>query len=153
MPSRTDLRQAMWSVYNHASFRSGLKESILPERFRPIPLLQALDFLIEPSDAHDWSRRQRALRKLVAARLIDRSRLEVFVGVEEAQMLWDREVRLASLVGVNLAELASLPPEDALVLLDQLLSTSSTAQPCVFKDASCVACYDGGTLKTKVTAR
>src|SRR2546422_9725334 len=101
MPSKPELRQAMWSVYQHAFFRPGLRASVLPETVRPISLVQALVVLLASSDAHDYSRRERALRKLAAAGLTDRRRLARLAGAELAADILARVETLAQLVGVD----------------------------------------------------
>jgi hypothetical protein len=37
-----ELRRAMWSIYNHTMFRSGLRASVLPLRLQLMPLTEAI---------------------------------------------------------------------------------------------------------------
>jgi len=151
MPSQQDIREALWSVYYHSFFRPSL--TVPPERPVAVPLTGALDVLLQDYDHHDWSRRARALRKLTAAGYVNRERLLRRAGPELAGELRGRFAQLGTLLGVQLSPLETREPAEALrILEDQLQTQAMMATGCALTEITCVACLDGVTLNTTVTA-
>jgi hypothetical protein len=147
------LRDAMWSIYLHSTFRNGLKPPALvrDHGLEPLPLSDAVDTLTK-SGSHR-ARLARAVRKIVAARLHQRDRLWGLLGKEDGERTYQSIVELARTVGVVLPELEQLPPREMIQRLLRQLQTTGGSGGCQISNSSCVACHDGLTLNTTVKGK
>jgi hypothetical protein len=143
----------MWSIYNHTMFRSGLRASVLPLRLQLMPLTEAIELLLGCFDEHDATRRRRAVAKLVAAGLHDENHLLRVTDPDTAKILRTQVRSLVDSVGVDPARIAGLSLSDAPLAVLRLMSDAALAAgECAVRNPSCVACLDGMTLQTTVTA-
>jgi hypothetical protein len=163
MPTHADIRQATWSIQYYTQFRSraSASDSVLPAAKRqdllPIDLLEAIDILIKNSDEHDRARRRNAFVKLGTAGLFDRNRLKRFFGHDDAvaQKAFDLIVGLGRKLGLkNVADAMSQNRLSLPKYVDKELSLIlANTTECLPMETTCVACLDGKTWETTVTAR
>jgi hypothetical protein len=145
------LRDALWSIYFHSTFRNGLKPPALvrDRSLDPQALLPAIETLTEHDNV---LRRARALRKLVAGRLHDRERLNAVVDSREATAIRQAVEALGATLAVDLKALDAVSGPEAITRLDEWQRTSAAlGGPCKLTGAKAVSCHDGRTLNTTVT--
>lgn len=161
MLSRAHIRQASWSIQYYTQFRSRTDPaaSVLPavnrQQLLPIDLLEAIDILTKDFDEHDRTRRRNAFVKLGTAGLFDSDRRRRFFGDDAvAQKALDAIVDLGRKLGLR--NVTRAIAQDRAYLREYVdkelsLALAGTGE-CLPMETTCVACLDGKTWDTTVTA-
>jgi hypothetical protein len=160
MPTKQQIRQALWSVQYFPQFRrhASPTATVVRDQLRalvlPIPLQQAIEHLVADYDEHDRTRRRRAFVKIGAAGLFDFRRLERFFGSStEASKFRDSLIQLAQAFGLaNVTEALQQRPQDVSAYVSKQLLAGAAIGDCIAADPTCMACLDGKTWDTTVTA-
>jgi hypothetical protein len=162
MPSLNQIRQASWSVQYYTQFRSRADPgaSVLPKihgesLLLPIGLIEAIGILTSDYDEHDRARRRNAFVKLGTAGLFDQDRLRRFFGDDaKAQTAHTAIADLGKALGLQkVAEAMSWERKSLPGYVDkELWFVVRDNSECLPMDTTCVACLDGKTWDTTVTA-
>ena len=151
--SKSRIRAALWSVYFHSFYVRTLRRSVFdhidgPIPFRPIPLPDAIQILLEDQDSVRPYRQLRALRRMERAGFLDQERWNRLrrAADEAGDAVWQKRLldveakvkQLASALDFDLGRLVT--PRDGWQLLNQhftgLNPTCQTLNP------TCIACHN-----------
>ena len=162
MPSLNQIRQASWSIQYYTQFRSRADPgaSVLPKingeaLLLPIDLIEAIHILTSDYNEHDRARRRNAFVKLGTAGLFDKDRLRYFFGDDAvAQTARTAIADLGTVLGLqNVTEAMSWDRRYLPEYVDkELWKVVRGNNECLPMDTSCVACLDGKSWETTVTA-